>query len=152
MILSYIFFVREEISLQHQLIPKYMANWNIVKAVACAERKLDLVQTLEEEMKTLLPSSLLELYEMYRLALVRDNKIIIYKVYILLSPLVNLIIKYYQIFLFQVLNVKVPQNIEFLKEKARLLSEQFGERFLNVFHEKLDQIEAECDQVGKARK
>ena len=47
-----------------------MANWNIVKAVASAERKLELVKMLEGEMKTLLPSSLLELYEMYRLALV----------------------------------------------------------------------------------
>ena len=75
-----------------------MANWNIVKAVACAERKLDLVQTLEEEMKTLLPSSLLELYEMYRLALVRDNKIIIYKVTYYSPPsliLLSNIIKYF---------------------------------------------------------
>merc|ERR1712150_287543 len=112
--------IREEISLQHQLIPKYMANWNIVKAVASAERKLHLVKVLEGEMKTLLPSSLLELYEMYRLALT--------------------------------LNVKVPQDIEVFKEEARLLSDQFGERFVNVFHEKLDQIEEECDQVRKARK
>ena len=67
---EWIFFPREEISLQHKLIPKYMANWNIVKAVASAERKLELVKVLEGEMKTLLPSSLLELYEMYRLALV----------------------------------------------------------------------------------
>ena len=57
-----------------------MANWNIVKAVACAERKLDLVKTLVGEMKTLLPSSLLELYEMYRLALVRHKSIITYNV------------------------------------------------------------------------
>ena len=53
-----------------------MANWNIVKAVASAERKLNLVRTLEGEMKTLLPSTLLELYEMYRLALVRAKSII----------------------------------------------------------------------------
>ena len=62
--------------MQHKLIPKYMANWNIVKAVASAERKLNLVRTLEGEMKTLLPSTLLELYEMYRLALVRAKSII----------------------------------------------------------------------------
>ena len=55
-------------------------------------------------------------------------------------------------FYFQTLNVKVPQNIEVFKEEAGLLSEQFGERFVNVFHEKLDQIEAECDQIRKARK
>ena len=71
-------FPREEISLQHKLIPKYMANWNIVKAVAAAERKLELVKMLEGEMKTLLPSSLLELYEMYRLALVRTKSITLY--------------------------------------------------------------------------
>ena len=74
--------------MQHKLIPKYMANWNIVKAVASAERKLDLVKMLEGEMKTLLPSSLLELYEMYRLALVRAKSIISY----LLLLFVNLII------------------------------------------------------------
>ena len=128
--------------MQHELIPKYMANWNIVKAVATAERKLELVKMLEGEMKTLLPSSLLELYEMYRLALVRAKSII--------STLFSLISLLY--FYFQTLNVKVPQNIEVFKEEARLLSEQFGERFVNVFHEKLDQIEAECDQVRKARK
>ena len=70
-----------------------MANWNIVKAVAVAERKLHLVKMLEGEMKTLLPSSLLELYEMYRLALVRANSIISYILYIYTFPrIVNLII------------------------------------------------------------
>ena len=54
-------------------------------------------------------------------------------------------------FYFQALNVKVVEDIEMLKEEARLLSEQLGDRFLNVFHEKLGQIEVECQQVRRAQ-
>ena len=101
------FFPREEISLQHKLIPKYMANWNIVKAVASAERKLQLVKDLEGEMKTLLPSSLLELYEMYRLALVRTKSIIF-----ILFHLVNLIIIFFRLLMSKFLKI-----LKFLRKK-----------------------------------
>ena len=48
-----------------------MATWNIRQALAAAEKKMGLMRKLEDQMMTLLPSTLLELYELYRIALVR---------------------------------------------------------------------------------
>jgi len=59
---------RQKIGLQHQLIPKYMANWKIDKAVEAARTKVRLMKSMETEMVTTLPSAILELYEMCRLA------------------------------------------------------------------------------------
>jgi ribosome maturation protein Sdo1 len=53
--------------LQHQLIPKYMANWKIEKAVEAAKMKVQLMKSIETQMMTTLPSAILELYEMCRL-------------------------------------------------------------------------------------
>ena len=45
-----------------------MASWNLTKAVEVAEMKLATMERISDEMMTLLPSTLLELYEMYSLA------------------------------------------------------------------------------------
>ena len=63
---------REKIRLQHQLIPKYMAGWKIDKAVAAARMKVELMMSIKDQLLTTLPSALLELYEMCRLAKVVD--------------------------------------------------------------------------------
>jgi len=60
--------IRQKIALQHQLIPKYMSNWKIGKAVGAARTKLELMRSIHEQMITTLPSAMLELYEMCRLA------------------------------------------------------------------------------------
>lgn len=60
--------IRQKISLQHQLIPKYMASWKIDKAVAAAKTKVELMMSIQDQMFTTLPSAKLELYEMCRLA------------------------------------------------------------------------------------
>eukprot|EP00092_Neocalanus_flemingeri_P062557 GFUD01075493.1.p1 GENE.GFUD01075493.1~~GFUD01075493.1.p1 ORF type:complete len:344 (+),score=63.32 GFUD01075493.1:86-1117(+) len=60
--------IRQKIALQHQLIPKYMANWKIEQAVAAARTKLELMMSIKNQMITTLPSALLELYEMCSLA------------------------------------------------------------------------------------
>ena len=59
---------RESLNIYHQLIPKCMASWNLTKAVEVAEMKLATMERISDEMMTLLPSTLLELYEMYSLA------------------------------------------------------------------------------------
>ena len=54
----------QKIALQHQLIPKYMANWKIEKAVEAAKIKVQLMKSIETQMMTILPSAILEFYEM----------------------------------------------------------------------------------------
>ena len=63
---------RESLSIYHQLIPKCMATWNLARAVEAAEMKLKTMEGVSDEMMTLLPSTLLELYEMYSLAKVQQ--------------------------------------------------------------------------------
>ena len=63
-------YFRQKIALQHQLIPKYMANWKIEKAMEAAEIKVQLMKSIESQMMTTLPSAILEMYEMCRLGLV----------------------------------------------------------------------------------
>ena len=60
--------IRESLNIYHQLIPKCMASWNLARAVEAAEMKLKTMERVSDEMMTLLPSTLLELYEMYSLA------------------------------------------------------------------------------------
>ena len=55
-------------NIYHRLIPECMASWNLVRAVEAAEMKLKMMEKVSDEMMTLLPSTLLELYEMYSLA------------------------------------------------------------------------------------
>jgi len=45
-----------------------MSNWKIGKAVGAARTKLELMRSIHEQMITTLPSAMLELYEMCRLA------------------------------------------------------------------------------------
>ena len=56
-----------------------MAGWKIDKAVAAARTKVELMKSIQEQMITTLPSAKLELYEMCRLAKVRLNITISYK-------------------------------------------------------------------------
>lgn len=67
--------IRESLSIYHQLIPKCMASWNLARAVEAAEMKLKTMEGVSDEMATLLPSTLLELYEMYSLAKVLNHKV-----------------------------------------------------------------------------
>ena len=50
-----------------------MANWQVEKAVAAARSKLELMMSIKNQMVTTLPSALLELYEMCRLAKVKES-------------------------------------------------------------------------------
>ena len=80
-----IYICREQISLQHQLVPKYMQTWNIDKARAAAQKKMELMKILKKEMMTLMPSTLMELYEMYRIAAVRALSFFFDKIIIMSS-------------------------------------------------------------------
>jgi len=59
---------RRAIALQHQLIPRYMAGWKVDRALAAARSKVDLMRKLNLGMETTLPSALLEMWEMARIA------------------------------------------------------------------------------------
>ena len=71
--------------MQHQLVPKYMQTWNIDKALAAAQKKMELMKILKKEMMTLMPSTLMELYEMYRIAAVRALSFFFDKIIIMSS-------------------------------------------------------------------
>jgi len=111
--------IREKISLQHKLIPKYMAGWKIDKAVAAARTKVELMKSIQEQMITTLPSAKLELYEMCRLA--------------------------------KTLGCSVPENCDDILQEARDMSVKLGDRFLHVFHQKVEQVEQECREVCKSQ-
>jgi len=67
--------LREKIRLQHQLVPKFMQHWKVEKAVTAAKCKLEMIRSLKNEMMSTLPSALLELYEMQRLAKVMNRSV-----------------------------------------------------------------------------
>ena len=129
---------RESLNIYHQLIPKCMASWNLTKAVEVAEMKLATMERISDEMMTLLPSTLLELYEMYSLAKV---------------PVINgkWLSCFIQLSFLQVMNHKVSLDMESLPKRASQLSSQFGDRFVSDYTEKISQIEQECKQVMLAK-
>ena len=127
--------IRESLNIYHQLIPKCMASWNLAKAVEAAEMKLKTMEKVREEMMTLLPSTLLELYEMYSLA----------KVWHVMNG-ANVAFLY-----LQVLNHKVCADMESLAKRASQLSSQFGDRFVSDYTEKISQIEQECKQAMRMK-
>ena len=47
------------------------------------------------------------------------------------------------------MNRKVNKDVEVLVEKAKLLSEKFGDRFLVDHDDKLQQIQMECQQIAQ---
>ena len=53
---------------RHNQIPHHMSSWNIDAALECAQQKLKLMETVKEQMWSLMPSTLLELYEMCQIA------------------------------------------------------------------------------------
>ena len=112
-----------------------MASWNLAKAVEAAEMKLKTMEKVREEMMTLLPSTLLELYEMYSLA----------KVWHVMNAANVAFLS------LQVLNHKISADMDSLAKRASQLSSQFGDRFVSDYTEKISQIEQECKQAMRMK-
>jgi len=66
---------RQSLQLYHQLIPQYMSSWNITKAVETAEKKLQMMESIKDQMWTMMPSTMMELYEMYKIAKVLNHPV-----------------------------------------------------------------------------
>jgi len=67
--------IRKQIIIQHSLVPKFMARWNVRKALEAARRKLALSLQIEDDILCSLPATYLEVYEMARLAQVVGEKV-----------------------------------------------------------------------------
>ena len=64
---------REELREVHLSIPRLMSGWQLELALAAAERKLELLRRISWQMVTVIPSALLELYEINRIAVARGH-------------------------------------------------------------------------------
>ena len=106
----------------HEQIPRHMAAWRVDRAVEAAERKLALMESVREEMWTLLPSTLMELHEMRALAAALGKK------------------------------HKETRELDAIVKRAYDLSVKFGDRFVFDYKQKLSEIEQECQQVAKIKK
>ena len=51
-----------------------MSNWDLKKSLAAAQKKVLLLRKISDQMTTVMPSALLELYEINRIALARGYK------------------------------------------------------------------------------
>ena len=65
---------REEIREVHSSIPRLMSTWDIDRALKAAEKKILLLRKISDQMITVMPSALMELYEINRIALTRGHK------------------------------------------------------------------------------
>jgi len=115
--------MREKLFLLHQLIPQHMSTWKIRKAVETAKLKLELMQSMEREMVTLLPSTMMEMYEMSAIEKIMNH-----------------------------CNDGVEQDLESVGKAAYELSVKLGDRFVADYQEKLLQVEQECRQILKSKK
>ena len=97
-------------------------------------------------MMTLLPSTLLELYEMYSLAKVRSTALHELNIMEHFLSIAFMFLLY-----LQVLNHKVSSDMDSLAKRASLLSSQFGDRFVSDYTEKIKQIEQECIQAMRMK-
>ena len=52
-----------------------MSAWHLLPALAAAEKKIVLLKKISSQMVTVIPSALLELYEINRIALARGHKL-----------------------------------------------------------------------------
>ena len=66
---------REELRGVHLSIPRLMSAWHLLPALAAAEKKIVLLKKISSQMITVIPSALLELYEINRIALARGHKL-----------------------------------------------------------------------------
>ena len=96
-------------------------------------------------MMTLLPSTLLELYEMYSLAKVQS--IALHE----LNIMEHFLSIAFMFLYLQVLNHKVSSDMDSLAKRASHLSSQFGDRFVSDYTEKIKQIEQECIQAMRMK-
>jgi len=60
--------IRKQIGSLHESIPSLMSKWKVKEALEAAKKKLKLMMTVSEQMTTIIPSAILEVYEMNRLA------------------------------------------------------------------------------------
>ena len=60
--------IRRAIGVQHQLVAKYFGAWKVGHAVTAARAKLDLMMSIRNEVLASLPSALLGLWEVARVA------------------------------------------------------------------------------------
>ena len=95
-----------------------MSAWSLEAALAGAEKKIVLLRKISSQMVTVIPSALLELYEINRIALARGHR---------------------------------GQDRKYLAEEALQLSGKMGDSFVKTFHQKMNQIEEECQSL-KMRK
>ena len=91
-----------------------MSAWRLQPALAAAEKKLVLLRKISYQMVTVIPSALLELYEINRIALARGHKL---------------------------------EDLKYLAEEALQLSSKMGDSFVKTFHQKMTQIEEECQSM-----
>ena len=56
----------------HDSIPSLMSKWKVEEALEAAKEKLELMLTIEEQLTTVVPSALMEVYEMEILSKVKD--------------------------------------------------------------------------------
>ena len=91
-----------------------MSAWQLELALAAAERKIVLLRKISSQMVTVIPSALLELYEINRVALARGHN---------------------------------RPELKYLAEEALQLSTKMGYSFVKTFHQKMTQIEEECQSM-----
>ena len=108
---------REELGEIHLSVPRLMSTWQLELALAAAERKLVLLRSISCQMVTVIPSALLELYEINRIALARAR------------------------------GHSRRQELKYLAEEALQRSAQMGDSFVKTFHQKMSQIEEECKSM-----
>ena len=65
---------RLEIRSLHQSIPALMTEWRVAEALRAAEKKLSLMMKMQEEMRTIIPSAMLEVVEMSELSKMKKIK------------------------------------------------------------------------------
>ena len=91
-----------------------MSGWEVEGALAGAEKKIVLLRRISSQVVTVIPSALLELYEINRIALARGHR---------------------------------RQDRRYLAEEALQLSTKMGDSFVKTFHQKMNQIEEECQSL-----
>ena len=91
-----------------------MSAWQLEQALAAAEKKVVLLRKISCQMVTVMPSALLELYEINRIGLARGHQ---------------------------------RQELKYLPEEALQLSVKMGHSFVKTFHQKMTQIEEECQSL-----
>ena len=62
---------RDDISNLHNKIPSLMYEWRISEALVTAQTKLQRILQLSDQMTTIVPSAMMEVYEIWKIAQVK---------------------------------------------------------------------------------